>query len=221
VHKLLIKISEIRKSKMIARINVYYTTRTVQSIVDLKMNPHMWLKAKRVSVAPAQSEIKIEFALPLIASALIIEYLDFYDRDSTQIATSDSVLSASSTSSNAMLQCPRCSALVSAHPGVCNTCGENVFQCHKCRAINYDERDPYLCNSCGFCKFAKFEFTVVGRIHSTAEAIECDEDRKQTLQTISGLLERADKIYAGVSQQLKPTLESLILRCGEQSALER
>ncbi len=179
----------------------------------------MWLKAKRVNVAPAQSEVKIEFALPLIASALIIEYLDFYDRDSTQIATSDSVLA--STSNNAMLQCPRCNALVSAHPGVCNTCGENVFQCHKCRAINYDERDPFLCNSCGFCKFAKFEFTVVGRIHSTAEAIESDEDRKTTLQTISGLLERADKIYAGISQQLKPTLESLILRCNEQTALER
>jgi E3 ubiquitin-protein ligase UBR4 len=226
VHKLLIKITEIRKSKMIARLNVYYTTRQVQSIVDLKMNPQMWLKAKRVSVAPAQSEVKIEFALPLIASCLIIEYLDFYDRDSTQIATSDSMLAsaASGTSSggnNALLQCPRCSALVSAHPGVCNTCGENVFQCHKCRAINYDERDPFLCNSCGFCKFAKFEFTVVGRIHSTAEAIECDEDRKQTLQTISGLLERADKVHATISQQLKPTLESLILRCGEQSALER
>ncbi len=50
-----------------------------------------------------------------------------------------------------------------ASPGVYNTCGENVFQCHKCRSINYDERDPFLCNSCGFCKFAKFDFTLVGR----------------------------------------------------------
>lgn len=88
VHKLMIKISDIRKSKMIARINVYYTTRQVQSIVDLKMNPQLWLKAKRVNVQPAQSEIKIEFALPLIASSLIIEYVDFYDRDSLQIASS-------------------------------------------------------------------------------------------------------------------------------------
>ena len=32
-----------------------------------------------------------------------------------------------------MLQCPRCQASVPAHPGVCGTCGENVYQCHKCR----------------------------------------------------------------------------------------
>ncbi len=52
------------------------------------------------------------------------------------------------------LQCPRCSATVPANPGVCTNCGENVFQCHKCRTINYDEKDPFLCNSCGFCKYA-------------------------------------------------------------------
>ena len=34
-----------------------------------------------------------------------------------------------------MLQCPRCSASVPAHPGVCGTCGENVYQCHKCRYV--------------------------------------------------------------------------------------
>lgn len=33
------------------------------------------------------------------------------------------------------LQCPRCSASVPSYPGVCNNCGENVFQCHKCRLV--------------------------------------------------------------------------------------
>ena len=96
-----------------------------------------------------------------------------------------------------------------------------MFQCHKCRAINYDERDPFLCNSCGFCKFAKFEFTVVGRVHCTAEPIENDEDRKQTIQNISGLLERVDKVYGTIYQQIKPTIESILLRHNEQSALDK
>lgn len=132
---------------MISVLNVYYTSRHNQSIVDLKMNPRIWSKAKRVYVQPNQNEIKIDFALPIIACNIMLEYADFYDRESV----------TSSETSSAMLQCPRCSASVPAHPGVCTTCGENVFQCHKCRAINYDERDPFLCNSCGFCKFAKFE----------------------------------------------------------------
>ena len=48
----------------------------------------------------------------------MIEYCDFYDN-----------LQASAET----LQCPRCSASVPANPGVCGNCGENVFQCHKCR----------------------------------------------------------------------------------------
>lgn len=78
-----------------------------------------------------------------------------------------------------VLQCPRCQASVPAHPGVCNTCGENVYQCHKCRAINYDEKDPFLCNSCGFSKYAKFDTFVEGKSCSAVDPIESEEDRQK------------------------------------------
>ena len=55
----------------------------------------------------------------------MFEYEDFYE---------------TVTSLPESLQCPRCSATVPANPGVCNNCGEHVFQCHKCRAIHYDEK---------------------------------------------------------------------------------
>jgi E3 ubiquitin-protein ligase UBR4 len=67
--------------------------------------------------------------LPIVASNLMIEYEDFYE---------------TVTSLPESLQCPRCSANVNANPGVCNNCGEHVFQCHKCRAIHYDEKVSYL-----------------------------------------------------------------------------
>ena len=60
ISKILIKISEIRKSKMVSMINIYYTSKSAQSIVDLKMSNKLWTKAKRVSVQPAQQEIKID-----------------------------------------------------------------------------------------------------------------------------------------------------------------
>ena len=78
-----------------------------------------------------------------------------------------------------MLQCPRCQATVPAHPGVCGTCGENVYQCHKCRAINYDEKDPFLCNSCGFSKYAKFEVFVETKSSSAVDPILTEEDRQK------------------------------------------
>uniref|UniRef100_A0A1X7SMH9 E3 ubiquitin-protein ligase UBR4-like domain-containing protein n=2 Tax=Amphimedon queenslandica TaxID=400682 RepID=A0A1X7SMH9_AMPQE len=93
------------------------------------------------------------------------------------------------------LQCPRCNAPVPAHPGVCAACGENAHQCQKCRTINYDERDPFLCISCGFSKYARFETLVEGRPTSAVDPIETEDDRKKTLLSINQLLERADKYY--------------------------
>ena len=78
-----------------------------------------------------------------------------------------------------VLQCPRCNASVPANPGVCAACGENAHQCQKCRTINYDERDPFLCISCGFSKYARFETSVEGRSCSAVDPIESEEDRQK------------------------------------------
>ena len=77
------------------------------------------------------------------------------------------------------MQCPRCNTPVPARPGVCATCGENVHQCHKCRAINYDEHDPFLCNSCGFSKYARFDIVVEGHSCSNVDPIENEDDRQK------------------------------------------
>ena len=53
------------------------------------------------------------------------------------------------------------------------------------RAINYDERDPFLCNSCGYSKYAKFETTVSGKSCAAVDPIENEEDRKKVLCMIN------------------------------------
>ena len=96
----------------------------VHAIIELKNKPNLWRKAKRVTSQSGQTDVKIEFVLPIVACNLMIEFADFYENVQ---ATTDT------------LQCPRCNASVPSNPGVCANCGENVYQCHKCRAINYDE----------------------------------------------------------------------------------
>lgn len=73
-------------------------------------------------------------------------------------------------------------------------------------AINYDEKDPFLCHACGFCKYAKFDFTLVARTCCAVEPIENDEDRKKTISNINSLLEKADRVYKQLMAN-KPTLE--------------
>lgn len=150
--------------------------------------------------------VQIDFPLPIVACNLIIEFADFYDNlqvlfnnDFKYYAEAMLLLFTSNNlqkiytfyvnfrvffffnmsiqGSSEVLQCPRCQASVPPHPGVCGTCGENVYQCHKCRAINYDEKDPFLCNSCGFSKYGKFDTFLEARPCSAVDPIESEEDR--------------------------------------------
>ena len=53
------------------------------------------------------------------------------------------------------------------------------------RSINYDERDPFLCNACGFCKYAKFDYTLTARPCCAVDPIENEEDRKKVWTNIN------------------------------------
>lgn len=194
ISKINLRVSDLKRTKMVKVINLYYNNRSVQAIVELKNRPTMWHKARRVFLASGQTEVKIEFPLPITACNLMIEYADFYETP---------------TGSNENLQCPRCSAAVPANPGVCGNCGENVFQCHKCRAINYDEKDPFLCHSCGFCKYAKFDYTIYGRVCCAVDPIESTEDRQKTVNSIYAMLGKADLLYRQL-QVNKEYLELLL-----------
>ncbi|XP_042908898.2 E3 ubiquitin-protein ligase UBR4 [Parasteatoda tepidariorum] len=205
ISKITLRIGDLKRNKMVHTLNIYYNNRSVQSVVELKNRPSIWNKAKKCTLAAGQTELKIEFPLPIVACNLMIEYADFYEN-----------IQASSET----LQCPRCSASVPANPGVCANCGENVFQCHKCRAINYDEKDPFLCNSCGFCKYAKFDYTITAKPCCAVDPIESEEDRKKAISTINSLLEKADRVYKQLIAN-KPALELLLLRIYEHAVIEK
>lgn len=145
ISKIFLRITDIKKSKMVRTINILYSNHNIQATVDLKSKVETWRKAKSVKLQPGQTDVRIDFSLPITACNLMIEYVDFYE----------TIVGCSET-----LQCPRCSAvvpgnlkksgprlvvilrilLILGNPGICGNCGENVFQCHKCRAINYDEK---------------------------------------------------------------------------------
>uniref|UniRef100_M4AWS3 Ubiquitin protein ligase E3 component n-recognin 4 n=1 Tax=Xiphophorus maculatus TaxID=8083 RepID=M4AWS3_XIPMA len=111
ISKVTVKIGDLKRTKMVRTINLYYNNRTVQAIVELKNKPARWHKAKKVQLTPGQTEVKIDLPLPIVASNLMIEFSDFYENYQASTET---------------LQCPRCSASVPANPGVCGNCGENL-----------------------------------------------------------------------------------------------
>ena len=56
------------------------------------------------------------------------------------------------------------------------------------RSINYDEKDPFLCNACGFCKYAKFDYTLTTRPCCAVDPIENEDDRKKVTYSASIVL---------------------------------
>lgn len=79
------------------------------------------------------------------------------------------------------------------------------------RAINYDEKDPFLCHSCGFCKYAKFDYVLTAKPCCAVDPIENDDDRNKTVSSINSNLEKADRLYKQLVSS-KPLLEVNILK---------
>lgn len=63
------------------------------------------------------------------------------------------------------------------------------------RSINYDEKDPFLCNACGFCKYARFDFMLYAKPCCAVDPIENEEDRKK--------VEKKKKPLLGQEKHLK------------------
>lgn len=66
-----------------------------------------------------------------------------------------------------------------------------------------------MCHSCGFCKYAKFDYSIYGRPCCAVDPIESAEDRAKTVQAINGLAEKADRSYRNL-QTNKQILELLV-----------
>ena len=175
--------------------------------IDFEIVLGVFFQAKSVTVTPGQVEVKIEFMLPIQATNLMVEYSEFYDNP--QIAQET-------------LQCPRCSTIVAAQPGICNNCGENVYQCLKCRSINYEQREPWMCHSCGFCKYGKFDYSVHCRPSSSGnlDPVVNEDQRKRTITMVDQLLTKSDAQYRAL-QLHRNAIEGMLtaLQQNEKDAL--
>ncbi|CAB3410872.1 unnamed protein product [Caenorhabditis bovis] len=179
VSKVVIKLTEIKKTKSFKQVTLYYSPKAVDNIVELKLNKELWRRCAHVNVPANEQTITLNLPIAVVTSSLIIEFNDVYD-----------------SQANSQLHCPRCSLPVRSASGVCENCGENAYQCIKCRAINYVDKDPFLCQSCGFCKYARLECLVSCRQLPGTQNITCDNERAQSVEEMSKLLVRMENSKA-------------------------
>ncbi|GAB4828001.1 hypothetical protein Ancab_040036 [Ancistrocladus abbreviatus] len=181
IQSVTMNVHEARKSKSVKVLNLYYNNRPVADLSELKNNWSLWKRAKSCHLAFNQTELKVDFPIPITACNFMIELDSFYEN-----------LQASSMEP---LQCPRCSRSVTDRHGICGNCHENAYQCRQCRNINYENLDSFLCNECGYSKYGRFEFNFMAKPSYTFDDMENDEDMKRGLVAIESESENAHRRY--------------------------
>ncbi|CAI0553248.1 unnamed protein product [Linum tenue] len=193
IQSVTMNVHDARKSKSVKILNLYYNNRPVADLSELKNNWSLWKRAKSCHLAFNQTELKVEFPIPITACNFMIELDSFYEN-----------LQALSLEP---LQCPRCSRPVTDKHGICSNCHENAYQCRQCRNINYENLDSFLCNECGYSKYGRFEFNFMAKLSFTFDDMENDEDMKRGLVAIESESENAHRRYQQLLGFKKPLLK--------------
>ncbi|XP_027153889.1 auxin transport protein BIG [Coffea eugenioides] len=193
IQSVTMNVHDARKSKSVKVLNLYYNNRPVADLSELKNNWSLWKRAKTCHLGFNQTELKVDFPIPITACNFMIELDSFYEN-----------LQALSLEP---LQCPRCSRPVTDKHGICSNCHENAYQCRQCRNINYENLDSFLCNECGYSKYGRFEFNFMAKPSFTFDNMENDEDMKRGLTAIESESENAHRRYQQLLGFKKPLLK--------------
>ena len=190
------------RGRFVKTIKVYASTRVVENVAQLKSG-HKWQEVATIPLSQGVARATSTLEKPILASNLKIEYWDFYERPGGSRSADGTLL----------IHCPRCTRVVSNAHGVCGNCGEVAFQCRKCRHINYDRLDAFLCVECGYCASGSFAFELNAGIASNATAIS----NEQELALAQRQLEISARLYDDMRMCFKEQF-SLALRGDKKNA---
>jgi hypothetical protein len=208
IHELFVNVAE-QRGRFVKSIVVYFSPRPVNDVNELKDEYYdpLWQQCGTLSLPRGASRATLNFPEGVVAANLQFEYVDFYEK-----------ITGSRSSTGAMvLHCPRCTRVVNnALGGVCGHCGEVAFQCRKCRHINYDRLDAFLCVECGYCSSGSFSYEVQAGEAVSAVAILDERDLERTVAS----LHARNRKYSEVKNLLKKQITNERYLAGAKRARE-
>lgn len=136
-----------------------------------------WRKVCDLNFTNDQTSAKVDLKLELYATIIKYQFTSFYEE--TDISK---------------INCPRCHERVTpSNAGICPSCGENVFECARCRVANFTHIDAFICNECGNSNYAQLEFNITAKPHFSNTIIKNDSDCNDALQKCDKLIAESQK----------------------------
>lgn len=124
------------RGRLCKTIGIFFSPRQVGNVSELKDESNFtWQRCGTLSLSRGASRSSCILKTPIVAANLKFEYMEFYEKLGGNKTADGGIL----------LSCPRCTRVVNNAHGVCGHCGEVAFQCRKCRHINYNVLDAFLC----------------------------------------------------------------------------
>jgi len=182
------------RGRLVKKIGISFSPRQVGNVNDLKSIEYadIWQQCGTLSLARGSVRASCILKTPVVAANLKFEYLEFYEK----------VGGSRSSDGGLLLTCPRCTRVVNNAHGVCGHCGEVAFQCRKCRHINYDRLDAFLCVECGYCASGGFAYEVTAGIASNAVAIVDDDGFDRAVKLLRVAMKRLGEMRSGLRKKL-------------------
>jgi hypothetical protein len=189
------------RGRYVKTINVFFSPRPVHAVAELKADHYAtkWQLCASLTLARGAIRTSASLTYPVVAANIKVEFAEFYERPGEKDRGGDGSMS---------VHCPRCTRVVTNAHGVCGNCGEVAFQCRKCRHINYDRLDAFLCVECGYCPMGSFSFEVNAGVATNAIAITNDREYDRALK----MLGTATSIQEELREVLVQKLRSLTAR---------
>lgn len=162
----------------------------------MTVTPQNGKKIATLNLARGGSRASVSLPQPIIAANIRVEFTEFYERPGDKEKGSGGSM---------VLHCPRCTRPVTNAHGVCVTCGEVAFQCRKCRHINYDRLDAYLCVECGYTCCGSFSLELNSAVVTNATAITNDTAFDKSIE----MYDTASSIQEGLKEKLGKKVQYL------------
>eukprot|EP00978_Attheya_sp_CCMP212_P004146 scaffold9012_cov54-Attheya_sp.AAC.4 len=193
VSEISLLISEPR-GRLVKTIDILFTPGQVDDVNELKGQEYsvLWQKCGTLSLQRGSSRATCKLKKPIIAANLKFAYAQFWEK----------LGGSRSSDGGLMLHCPRCTRVVNNAHGVCGHCGEVAFQCRKCRHINYDRLDAFLCVECNYCASGSFSFEVTSGLASNAVAITDEEGLDRTIRLLRASSRRLGEVRNTLRKKL-------------------
>ena len=220
VSRIDIKLSEIRGHKAVTGVSIYFCNQNNKDLADLKYTTAAWSLVKTLKVKPASTNnLDITLEIPTIMLNLMIkfetvavirltqeDFPHFYQPryitprnrysllGSKKSDAKGDVVGISMGNDKELMTCPRCSKTVEDKFGIC-TCGENAYQCFKCRNINYESLDAFLCNECGEGRYCKVDIFLKYALDAICESVNTDKEVQELGKEVDSHLSIIQSYY--------------------------